>query len=185
MTRGCRESGASLVELAIGLAIFVVLFGSLIQFERTSTGLTSTTLVTGRVEEAIGRATMAVGGELRWARPDTLLITPESGSDRADFVTAIGSSGGNVVWSTPISIRYEPEAGDGNGNGAADEGSLVRVQDGVRRVLCRNVAFGGLTITRTGDRVQVSLTVFGPAGDGQLVQTNGQYSTVLMNREAP
>lgn len=182
MTDTSSQDGVTIVEFAIGLAILSAFALAMTQIVPTSATLASTATVLGRLDEAVGQTTMAVGSELRWARPDTLLITTDNGCDRADFVVATDYVGGATTWSTAIVIRYEPVDGDANDNGVADEGNLVRIQDGVTRVLCRNVDHGSFTIVDDAGRIQVGITVFGRASSGEVLRRTGQYSTNLVNR---
>ena len=176
------RAGFSLVELIFALAISTVFLTMIAEVAGSSEGLTSSTLTLGRIEEAGNNATFAIASEVRWSQPDTTLITAENGSDRLDLVVATGVNGTEPIWSTPITYRYEPTPLDGNGNGALDEGVLVRIQAGRRRVLCRNVAFGGFAVTRDGSRVDLSLTVFGLSGESNLLERTISTSTSFVNQ---
>ncbi len=177
-----NRAGFSLVELIFALAIATVFLSMLAEVAGSSGRLTSTTLTLGRIEEAGNNATFAIASEVRWSQPGTTLITAENGSDRLDLVVATGVNGTDPIWSTPITYRYEPSPLDGNGNGALDEGILVRIQAGQRRILCRNVAFGGFVVTRDDSRVDLSVTVFGMAGEDNLLERTISTSTSFVNQ---
>lgn len=182
MSPTSHRAGLTLVEVAVALTLTVIVLAVLTQVVRTSQQLSSSTLTLGRLEEAAGQSVLAMASELRWARADTLLVTTEAGSDRVDFVTSAGHDGTDTVWSTTISYLYEPTTDDVDENGVADEGRLVRLQDGVRRILCRSVPSGGLSIASDGDTVELGLSVKGLARDDALLRATAETSVTLVNR---
>ena len=176
-----RQAGFTLFEMAISLGIIITLLGILTQANRATNKLSDTTMTLGRLDEAASQATLLMATELRWAQPGTMLITPENGSDRIDFLMAEGYDGTNTLWSTPITFRIEPLAMDTNENGVADEGRLVRIQDGATRVLCRNVALGGLSLVRTNEIVDIQLTIFKLTADDEALNRTVALSATLVN----
>lgn len=181
MKASTGRAGFSLVEMIISLAITSILVGTLVQGSRATQKLSSTSLTLGRLEEAASQAALQVAVDIRWAQPDTMFITTENGSDRVDLMIAEGYDGAETTWSTPVIFRYEPVAVDVNENGAADEGELVRIQDGSRRVICRNVELGSFSVVRDGGRVQIQLTVTGLSSNDELLERDVQLSTTLIN----
>ncbi|MBK8980377.1 MAG: prepilin-type N-terminal cleavage/methylation domain-containing protein [Planctomycetes bacterium] len=179
------QSGTTFVEMLIALAVVAVLAMLLTRLEGSSIDLTSATLVAGHVDQAAKQTACELADELRWARPGTLLITAQNGSTRIDYEVARGHDGQSPIWSSTITIRYQPVAEDLNGNGLADEGCLVRTQDGRSRVLCRNVLADSFSITRTGALLDIQLTVFGRTRSGGAQETAGQSFATLINREDP
>lgn len=181
-TLGAR-TGFSMVELVVAFAVTLVLMGGLVQANLASSKLTDASATRGRLEEAAARALSSMAGELRWAQSNTTLITADTGSSRVDFIVAQGWDGTATIWSTPVTFRYEPVAADTNENGVADEGIIVRLQDGQRRVLCRNVPLGGFTVQRVEDRLDLNVDVFGTTGAGELAQASAATSTAFVNGE--
>lgn len=154
------QAGFTLIEMMISFSISLLLMGIVIEASEMSNKMADTSLALGRLEEKASETSFAIASELRWSQPATILITVDNGSDRIDFVKATGFAGGLVVWTTTITYMYRPSPEDSNGNGIADEGLLVRLQDGKERVLCRNVDAGSLSIDRDGDLLQVQLSHF-------------------------
>ena len=178
-----RKAGFTLLELVMATSITLVLMGMLMEASRTSSGLNSTTLSLGLLDEKSSHAVAQMRSELRWAQVDTMLLTVQDGSDRVDFVVAEDYDGTDTVWSTMITYVWEPLGADTNENGILDEGQLVRIQDGRRRVLCRNVSQGGLSIDLDVITLTVGLTVFGLNKEGQLLEETSSGTVALMNRE--
>ncbi len=179
-----RRSGLTVLELVVTVGISLVLFSLLFQAMSGLLGLSSTTLTMGRLEESAGRSTTKIASELRWADPDSLLITAESGSSRVDCRLAEGWDGAETVWSTPVSFRYVPSNQDTNENGVADEGSIVRVQDGRTRTLCSNVTEGGFVIGVENGAVTVEVTVVALDREGRALAGTSQAAAHLLNRSS-
>jgi hypothetical protein len=176
------RSGLSIIELTVSLGIAGVLFGMIGHVIRGLSGLSSTSLAVGRIEEAANEVTAALAAELRWADPSTLLLTIENGSSRLDFRIAEGYDGVETVWSTPIVFRLEPMGWDANEDGVLDEGQIIRVQDGVERTLCRNVPLGGFSIQFIDSSAVVTVDVFAADRDRRALEATAETVTHLMNR---
>ncbi|MFT5198413.1 MAG: prepilin-type N-terminal cleavage/methylation domain-containing protein [Planctomycetota bacterium] len=176
------KAGFTLIEMMISFSISLVLMGMVIEASDMSTQMAGTSLALGRLEEKASKASFQIATELRWAQPNTLLITVDNGSDRIDFMKAEGFAVGAVTWSTTITYMYQPSPLDSNGNGVADEGMLVRTQDGKDSILCRNVVLGSLSITQDGDYLQVQLSHFQLTSDKRILNGNIQTSATLINR---
>jgi len=182
MNGAARQAGLSLVELMFTVVAAVALLCTTIQLGRSSRMLTSSTLARGHLVMAAEQALLRSGRDLRWAQPTTLLITTENGSDRADFVVCTAFDGDEPQWSTPITLRVEPISGDANRNGAADEGQLVRIQDGETMVLCRNVTKGGFSLKRDDFLLEAEVTLF-VVLNGVVVERVVRHCETLINRE--
>jgi hypothetical protein len=182
MTARKRQSGFTVVELAVTVGVSLVLFAFVTQAIRGLMQLSSESLVAGRLEEAAGHVTTSMASELRWADPTTLLITAQNGSSRIDCQLAEGYDGTQTIWSTPVTFRYEPSPVDTNENGVLDEGSIVRIQDGRTRTLCRNVAQGGLAISVQSETVEVEVTVFGQGARDRPLQASARSVGHLLNK---
>jgi hypothetical protein len=182
--RNPSRSGFTLVDAVVTIGISVLLFGLVFQAAHGLMQLSSTSLAAGRLEEAAGRVTTAIASELRWANPDTLLITTENGSSRVDCELAEGYDGVSTVWSTPVVFRYEPSALDDNENGVLDEGAVVRIQDGQTRTLCRNVSQGGLVVASEGGTLSVRVTVFAEDRQGRDLEATTEAAAQVLNRSS-
>jgi len=184
MTAHKRQAGYTFVEMAVTLTVSLIVFALLFWSTGGLMKLSSTSLAVGGLEEAAGRVTSMVASELRWADPETLLLTAENGSSRIDCSLATGYDGIDATWTTPVTYRYEPAATDINGNGVIDEGRIVRIQDGRERTLCRNVVDGGLVFTVENETIVVQVTVFGKDSQGREYQAVARTAAHLMNRTA-
>lgn len=182
MKQTSARGGLTVIELTISLGISVALFALVAQVIGGLSHLSSTTLSVGRAEEAASQVSEAMSSEIRWADPETLLITAENGSSRVDFRVSLGYDGSETIWSTPVVYRFEPSDRDANGNGIADEGRLVRIQDGRTRTLCRNVPVGGLSISQKNETIAVEVGVFTKDAQGRLLQRTAEAVTHLLNR---
>lgn len=175
------RTGASLLEITIATGATVLLLALLFRTNTAASMLTSTALTDGRLQESASQTLQTVGADLRWARATALLLTDENGSTRADYFVAEDYDGTDTVWSSQVVLHYEPSDLDEDGNGVADEGRLVRIQDGRTRTLCRNVREGGFSVARVGNRLTVSLSIFGTSRDGRLLEATEEHTVVLVN----
>jgi len=151
------EAGFTFMEMLVGAGIMVavgaVCFGG--QLAATSTMNESAAL--GALEEQAIVAVKHVAFDARWADGGAMLLSTSNGSRQIDLRTAVDLAGGNPVWSPTVTYRVVPSASDSNGNGIADEGQLVRIQNGVTRVICDDVVPSGFTATRTGDTLEIQV----------------------------
>ncbi len=177
-----NQAGFTLVEMMISFSLCLLLMGLVIEASAASQQMSGTSLSLGRLEEKASKASFLIASELRWAQPDTLLITVDNGSDRIDFVKADGFVGGLMIWTTTITYMYQPSPVDANGNGIADEGTLVRIQDGKESVISRNVVEGSLSIDRDEDFLLVQLAHFQLTPDKRIMNGLIQASSSLINR---
>ena len=151
------RSGFTLVELMASLVALATVTAAIYSVYDQSTDAYVTMSRLGIIQEEGRRSLEAILDEARFADKGSLLITQENGSDRLDFRVPADEDAGEIVWSEPIILRYEPSSIDSNGNGIVDEGMIVRIQGGARRVLCHHVEQGELRMQREGDLVTIRL----------------------------
>ena len=109
-----------------------------------------------------------------------MVVTSHNGSHCIEFVAATGHDGSAVTWSSPIQIRYETSTIDANRN-LVPEGAIVRVQDGVERVLCHFVKPGGLTLAQAGRKLRLRLELLAVDTTEHTVATATSATVVLRN----
>jgi Tfp pilus assembly protein PilE len=180
--RDRTRAGFTLIEAAVTVTVSLVLFGLVFQATQGLIQLSSTSLAAGKLEEASGRISTTIASELRWANPETLQLTVENGSTRVDCEIAEGYDGTNTLWSTTVTFHYVPSPVDENENGVLDEGSVVREQDGITRVLGRHVSQGGLSVTSEDGTLVVSVTVFAEDRQGRDLEATTTASAQVLNR---
>lgn len=174
MRRGTR--GLTLVEVMIGsvvlsflvLAVFLLIHRGATTYASASRHETLTRgarVVLDRVSE-----------ELRMANPDTLVV----GTGSLTFQVSSGFSGGKTAWSSAIEYGYELSDVDANNNGKKDEGRLVREQGGQSVRLCDYVKAGGFVVSRSGNRLTITLVLAVENAPDTSVTT----SIVLRNKSA-
>jgi type II secretory pathway pseudopilin PulG len=185
MTRFGSRAGFTLLELMIASVLAIGLAGLALRAVGSSAKLSGTTLVVGRLQEIASQVGLRVASELRWADPGSLILSSFNGADRVDFRVAEGWDGTNTLWSSQIACFYQPVGEDTDGDGVANEGVLLREQDGTERVLCRNVRAGSLTFVRAAENVDVSFRVFDRDAEGQLIERDAATSVTLLNRWVP
>jgi hypothetical protein len=178
--RRSKRAGFTVVDAVIATAIVVGATWFLYEDIRGSKELASAAPA-GRVDVAGRRAAMAMVSEVRWADPDLLLITTESGASRVDFRVAEDRVDGEIEWSPVITFRYEPSPIDWNENGVLDEGTVTRTQAGSTRELCRLVEEGGLVIEKLEDTISIKLNLTAINDDGLLRHETVDTSATLLN----
>lgn len=175
------RSGFTMLETVVAIAVSAIAFGFLAQAAQRSVDSFRQTMTLGRMDEAALRSIRVLLSELRWADPGGLLITNVAGEIQVDFRQAEDSVAGATVWSSLITISYEPLGRDLDGNGAFDEGRLVRLQDGRRTVLCSPVRAGSFQVVRNDSEVQVSLTVIGVDSERSVQEVDAGSAITLVN----
>jgi hypothetical protein len=176
------NAGFGLIETLVATSVAAVLVTMMTRALSDSLELSSTSLTLGGIERSANGTLLSIGRELRWAQPDALVITEENGCQRLDYQIAEAYDGVATEWSTTITLLYEPTIDDGNGNGVLDEGRLVRIQDGKRRTLCRNVAAGSFTAVRTDQRLDLGVTIFGMSRNHRLLTAPAGAAVTLLNQ---
>ncbi len=171
--RDARERGLTVVEIVIATAIAagIMLLGVQLA-SGTSDAATAShrrTTVSARVAEAADQLVRdlqvsGLAGEDRNGN-STLDVdedTNNNGRLDADWSLASGGTAASItfnkverrwVWTSPITYSIQ-------------SGTLVRTQDGQTREICREVT--SFSVTRSGDRVDISLTSSGTDGNGEL-----------------
>jgi hypothetical protein len=145
-----------------GAGIVIAVGAACIGGQLAATNLMNESAALGALEEQAIYAVQQVAFDARWADGGALLLSTSNGSRRIDLRTAVDFAGGHPVWSPTVIYRVVPSSSDSNGNGIADEGQLVRIQNGVTRVICDDVVPGGFTAIRVGDNlaIQVNLRTY-------------------------
>ncbi|HEU4420397.1 MAG TPA: hypothetical protein VFT55_15785, partial [Planctomycetota bacterium] len=158
MSTAPRRSGAgfTLVDMLAGAGIVIAVAAACIGGQLAA-GLVNESAALGALEEQAIFAAQEVACDARWADGKALVLSTSNGSRRIDLRTAVDFAGGKPVWSPTVIYRVVPSSSDGNGNGIADEGQLVRIQHGVTRVICDDVVPGGFTATRAGDNLAIQV----------------------------
>lgn len=146
-----RRAGFTLVEMAIAVALFLLLMSSAIvaarggmEAFRSSQDLSD---LETRARRALDRAVfelLAVGSSELAPNP-----TGSFGTDALEYRQAVGLDGTAPVWGELRALALEPAEGelddgvDNDGNGLVDDGELVLIRDvggaDQRIVLCRGV----------------------------------------------
>ena len=182
MNRNNRQAGFSLVEMAVYMAISVVVTTAVIRVVVTATDTYNSTTSLGRIQADARRSLDSLAVELRMADRDTIVFATENGSTRIDYRLPLDYVGGRVVWSSMITVRYEPSDVDANRNDIMDEGRLVRIQDGETKVLCNYVRPSGITLTRNGDTIALNLGLMISDADGQVMWCSVETNITMRNR---
>lgn len=182
MTAALRRAvaGFTAVEMLIGAGIMIVVGAACIGGEQAATNQMSESAALGALEECAIFAVKEVAFESRWADGTAMLLSTSNGSRRIDLRTAVDCVGGVPVWSPTVTYRVDPSSSDSNGNGIVDEGRLVRVQNGVTRVICDDVAPSGFTATRVGDRLSIQLRLL-EVHNGRPVTVTAATSATIRN----
>lgn len=202
-TRNLGRAGSTLIEMLIALALLGTVLGSLLAVGTTSTKLCDTGVTNTNLEASARRALDRLSRELAGARSGSLEALAESPlwQEGIDFdrMSEMRADDGRITWSANrAEFRFEPgEANDGldnDGDGQADEGMLVLVQDAggaeeLELVLARDVreyqegelANGiddngnglvderGVTFERVGRDLRLLLTLETTGPDGRTV----------------
>jgi hypothetical protein len=103
-------------------------------------------------------------------------VTQDFGSSRLDFRVPTGTVGGAVTWSSTITVKYAPSNLDADHDGKADDGALVRIQDGVTRVLCNEVPVGGFAVAVNGANLALTLQLQATDAERRFERSRGTQS---------
>jgi hypothetical protein len=181
--RNHSETGSSFVEFLLAMVGSAVVCGLTLSALTTSSNFYGDSMGVAVIRSQARRAVDALSEEIQWGDPASIIISQENGADRIDFQVPAAVTGGSAVLSSPITYRWEASNVDANHNGISDEGQVVRIQNGNRRVLCHYVKPGGLTIQRSDEQIALRLELFTATGEGTLTQVEGTTSVTLHNQE--
>ncbi|MBN2489674.1 MAG: hypothetical protein JXQ29_02350 [Planctomycetes bacterium] len=177
-----RARGTTVTELIVSFAILSLIFLCVFAILSSSSSLHGASSRMAVIEDQSRTALDTMAREIRLADRQSLLITTENGADRLDCRVPLRFAGGAVVWSSPITFRYEPSSFDTNRNGIVDEGRIVRLQNGARRILCQHVQPGGLGFEREQNNVAIRMRLFTAGVDrNDLLVTAVETSVSLRN----
>jgi hypothetical protein len=166
--------------MLVGAGIMVAVGAACIGGQLADTNLMNESAALGALEEQAIIAVKQVAFDARWADGGAMLLTTSNGSRQIDLRTAVDLVGGNPVWSPTVTWRVVPSSNDSNGNGIVDEGQLVRIQDGVTRVICDDVVPSGFTATRTGDTLEIQVRLL-RVQSGRPVTLSAATSATIRN----
>jgi len=178
------QRGWSLVELLITVGVFTAAMGSVVEVMRSSTSLTNLLSTQGDMRERSRKVVDQMVRELRWADTSTLVVTTFNGSSRLTLRTARRYDAGAVVWSPTITYQINVSNVDSNHDGVANEGCLVRIEDGRTTVLCSDVPAGGFTAALTASNLQLDLRLFSTEVDRRAVTTTASAAVTLRNKSS-
>lgn len=135
MNKRSNNSGLSLTELLIALAVLSMVMGSIVTASITSQGAYSQGISTTDLETRVNRAIERIVRDLSSANSAALNPPAADGDDNLEFQRPVDSIDGAIVWGPVTRYAFELMPGeldnnlDDNGNGLVDEGSLVRIED--------------------------------------------------------
>jgi Tfp pilus assembly protein PilW len=176
-----KIAGFSMTELLLGVSVQAIVIGAALAIMGQSSDTYDTTSRLGLLQEQASHATEDIARELRLADGGAVLITQENGADRIDFRVPVDFVSNKVVWSTQITFKYVPSSVDVNKNGIADEGHIVRIQDGRERVLCNNVQSGGFKATLLDGTVTLQLDMVTADTPDKVYRQSVEVSASLRN----
>jgi hypothetical protein len=176
-----RQSGSSALELVITVAVFAMVMSGLVGVLQSATSSSRQFEGVGGLDEKAWQVTDGIVRELRWAEAGTLLVTQDSGSSRLDFRVPTGAVGGAVTWSSTITVKYAASNLDADHDGKADDGALVRIQDGVTRVLCNEVPVGGFAVAVNGANLALTLQLQATDAERRVERSRATESASVRN----
>ena len=174
------RAGFTLVEVLVGAGIMVAVGAACFGGQLAATNLMNDSAALGALEEQAIVAVKEVAFDARWADGGAMVLSMSNGSRRIDLRTAVDLVGGNPVWSPTVTWRVLPSSSDSNGNGIVDEGQLVRIQNGVTRVICDDVVPSGFTATRAGDTLEIQVRLL-RVNAGRPVTVSAAISATIRN----
>jgi hypothetical protein len=166
-----RESGYTLLELAIAATILTIALGSLTLLSGRSAGALSAGTSQSELDSHARRALTRIGEELL---PSGMsVITPatlDQGAAEVNYRRSGGPVSGRNSWVEPRRFAFAYEVGelddglDNNGNGLIDEGVVTWTIDaGLATehtlILCHGVRERGFAIQRVGNVLRLGLTL--------------------------
>ncbi len=175
-TARSSEAGTTAIGMMFSTVIFAALIAGAMGLITTGRNMVSTGAERSDLEERAGIVSARIARELLGGR---ITVDPGGGNSLTFRKNRQGIDAvtGEVDWEAEGPIVYafalvpgEAENGlDDNGDGLVDEGQIVRIENDVATVVSTGVRDGGLSFTRTGERVRIDLTLTGRDGQGQFV----------------
>jgi type II secretory pathway pseudopilin PulG len=181
MKRPDRERGFTLLEMMMAFIGVLAVAAIVATTLSSSSQFVGASVKRGSSQTALRSALDALSSELQWANGTTMIISQFNGSSRVDFKVPVAVVSGAATLSTTITYRVDPSTLDANGNGVPDDGMLVRVQDGVTRVVCQRLSNGGLLVTRAGDQLTLHVEVMMPDDKGGVMKYAGDTTVQIKN----
>lgn len=128
-----RESGFTLIELAMAAAVLSVALVATVDLVSTTGDALGTGMAAGRIEAQAGAVLERIERQLIQAGAATLVPAQPAGESTISYRQASDYENEQVQWGTPLRIEYRPdEAVDGADNdsdGLVDEGSVYFVRN--------------------------------------------------------
>lgn len=160
------QGGFSLLEVAMYSALLLTIGAPLVSIVLTSSRATVENDAIARVEERNRTALFRIEKEVRRARSGTFVVG--NGGSSLTFAPVIGFDGTSVVSGTNVRFTFRLAAGeslngvDDDGDGAADEGELVRTDIATNTDLViagtMDIANSSFALNGTGVDVTVATT---------------------------
>lgn len=179
MKHPCR--GMSLLELLIAAIILSLVVVTIYSVLESSAQSFATGVRLETIQDNARRVVDQIAEELRMADATTLITSVHNNADRIQFRNVSSYTGGAIVWSSTIEYRYEPSTIDANENGKADDGKIVRVQNGQTQTMCDYLKQGGIKFTRSGNNMYIKLTLINADGRYKQTETFVETSITLRN----
>ncbi|MEE9392500.1 MAG: hypothetical protein V3W41_08340 [Planctomycetota bacterium] len=173
------DTGMGLLEAVIAVGLCTLVLIGVGQFFKSSSDFQESSYRMGGIQGDARLALEALVGELRMADATTVAISNEGDSQSLDFRVPLGYENEKVILSPIISYRYATSGVDSNANNIADDGSLVRSQGGVVRVLCHRLK--RINFSRVSSIVTVRLELSEVDKNGRTLTTAVESTTGLRN----
>jgi len=210
MRRRRRQSGISVVEMAIAVSGTVVLFGIVAIGTQRAFGTYQGTVSATEVERNANVAMDRMVSLLADAGLTTIAddLSAPAGSSGFSFRVRKGYSGGAITWSPETRIYWESDPNDArddvdnDGDGLVDEGRVMMADaNGLEAVICNNVteyldgetsASGdqnsngledeqGLSFVLEDNRLTIRLTLAKVGADGETVTRSAESVLRLLD----
>ncbi|MGE4158860.1 MAG: PilW family protein [Planctomycetota bacterium] len=169
-----KNSGFSLLEVMIAMALLSMLSAGLYTFLLVSENALRENDSLAQLESETLTAIEKICNDLLKCTDNAAsgwTLTPSSFAadiiDGYDYDTSSNTYGDTVAWSLAYSDGETNNGADDNGNNLVDEMTLTRSVNGVGVVVCDHVAEDGLTLSKNGKVITISLSL-----QGYVLQSN-------------
>jgi prepilin-type N-terminal cleavage/methylation domain-containing protein len=183
------DRGFTLVELAIASGILSLVILAIYSLMHSASDSYIRDTARQTLQDNARRLMDEMCAELRDADRNNLLVTTGSYGSTIRFrkAASFDSGAGSTVWSNFIEYRCVASTVDANANGIVDEGRVIRVgpdASGATKttVLSDYVQQGGFTAVRTGDKLDLAVTLFTLAKGKQRLDISLTSSVALRNQ---